>query len=212
MKDSELSAAKGCPRCGSTAFTGVKPVKGAVLTADRQCKECGTRYLTIPAPISDAVQAAMYASGAVLILGGLLAAGLRFAATVESGASLPTYQMYGVIFSFIVGFNLFRMPRQVQEQRKKRSHDYRASAPPDAPPPVELSRPPDAPSISILFGVLSLAAPLVSAMLTVVVFGPAAIVAGVVAVMQGHTKGLIGCLLGATGLTIWGLVFVFMFL
>src|SRR5262245_34150939 len=52
-------AGEGCPRCGSTAFTGVKPVKGTVLTADRQCKACGTRYLTIPASMSGAMQSAV---------------------------------------------------------------------------------------------------------------------------------------------------------
>jgi hypothetical protein len=204
-------AAEGCPRCGSTAFTRVKPAKGTVLTADRQCQACGTHYLTIPAPMSEAERAAVYTSGVVLILGGVLAAVLQLAAMQGPGLPRPTFQLYGVIFSFIVGAGMFRLPHELQEQREKRWQDYKASAPADAPPPVEVSRPPDAVSISILFGTLSLAAPLVSALLTVVVFGPAALVSGAVAMMRGHAKGLIGFLLGAAGLTVWGLVFVFIF-
>jgi len=208
MKDVDLSVAEGCPRCGSTAFTSVKPVKGTVLTVDRQCKACGTGYLTIPAPVPGTMRAAMYASGVVLILGGVLVVVLQLAATQEPGGLRPTFP-YGVIFSFLVGFGAFRMPHQIQQQREKRLQDYKASAPPDAPPPVEISQPPEAVSISILFGTLSLVAPLVSALLTVVVFGPAALVSGGVAVMQGHAKGLIGILLGAAGLIVWGLVFFF---
>ena len=108
-----------------------------------------------------------------------------------------------------MGFSLFRMAHQSQEQREKQRQEFEASAPADAPPPVEISRPPDAVAISILFGMLSLTAPLFSALLTVVVFGPAALVSGAVALTQGHAKGLIGFLLGAAGLTVWGLVFVF---
>jgi hypothetical protein len=205
-------AGNGCPCCGSTAFTQMKPVKGALVTADRQCKTCGAGYLTIPAPVSGTLQAAMYTCGAVLILGGLLAAGLQLAATQGPGPLRPTFHLYGVIFSLMVGFNMFRLPHQIQEHREKRWQDYKASAPPDAPPPVELSRAPDAVSLSILFGTLSLAAPLFSSLLTVVVFGPAALVSGAVAVAQGHAKGVVGLLLGAAGLTVWGLVFVFMIL
>jgi hypothetical protein len=203
-------AGEGCPCCGSTAFTRVKPVKGTALTADRQCKACGTRYLTIRAPVSGAMQAAMYSSGVVLILGGVLAAVLQLAAIQGPGGPRLPFQLYGIIFSFMLAFRLFRQPHQVQEQREMRWQDYKASAPPDAPPPVGLSSPPDAVSISILFGGLSLMAPLISSLLTVVVFGPAALISGAVAMTAGHTKGLLGFFLGVAGLTVWGLVLFFL--
>jgi hypothetical protein len=63
-------------------------------------------------------------------------------------------------------------------------------------------------ALSGWFGILSLTAPLVSLLLLVVVFGPAAVVCGVVALLQGHLKGLIGMALGVAGLIVWGLVFV----
>lgn len=204
------SAGGGCPHCGASEFTRVKPIKGAVVTIDRQCKACGTCYLTIPAPVSGAVQAAMFTSGLVVILGGILAVVLQLAAMPEEGLPRTTsFQWYGVIFSFVAGFGMIRTPNKLQQQREKRWQDYKAAAPPNSPPPVEISRQPDAVFISILFGAMSLAAPLVSALLTVVVFGPAAIVCGAVALLQGHVKGLIGFLLGAAGLIIWGLAFFF---
>jgi uncharacterized membrane protein HdeD (DUF308 family) len=180
--------------------------RGAVLTSDRQCKACGTRYLTVPAPISGAVQAAMYVSGVVLILGGVLAAVLQLA------ASFPLYRVFlCVIFSVPMGVKELGLPAQIQQEREKRLKQYQASAPPGAPPLVEIPRPPDMVLVSGQFGILALVAPLVSSLLTVVVFGPAAVVCGAVALSQGHLKGLIGFLLGAAGLIVWGLVFVYFF-
>jgi DNA-directed RNA polymerase subunit RPC12/RpoP len=204
-------AGQGCPRCGATAFTRLKPVKGTALTADRKCQACGTRYLTIPASMSGAMQAAVYTSGVVLILAGVLAAVLWLAGMEGPGVPRPTFQLYGVLFSFMMAFNMFSWPQQDQQQREKRWQDYKASAPADAPPPVEMSRSPDAVSISILFGALALTAPLISTLLTVLVFGPAAIVCGVIALAQGHLKGLIGMVLGVVGLIVWLLVFGYFF-
>src|SRR6516164_4326514 len=123
MKDFEPSAGRGCPRCGSTEFTKVKPVQGTVLTADRKCTVCGTLYLTIPAPISGAVQAAMYTSGVLLGLGGVLVVVLQLAATTEPTVPRPTFHLYGIIFSFMAALFMFRMPQKVQQQREKRLQD-----------------------------------------------------------------------------------------
>ena len=62
-------------------------------------------------------------------------------------------------------------------------------------------------SLSLLFGTLSLAAPLVSSLLVVVAFGPAAVVCGLAAIAQGHLKGLIGLALGVVSMTVCGLIF-----
>jgi hypothetical protein len=212
MTDERLTPERGlarCPNCGSSEFSIVKPVQGTVLTADRECTACGTLYLTIKAPISGAVQAAMYSGGVVLGLGGVLAAMQQLAATTEPTVPRPTFHLYGIIFSFLAALFMFRMPQKIQQQREKRLKDYKDSAPLDAPPPIELPGQPDAVFISVLFGVLSLTAPLTSALLTVALFGPAALVSGAFAMMQGHAKGLIGFLLGVAGLIVWGLVFVF---
>jgi hypothetical protein len=63
-----------CPRCGSASFKRLKAQRGVAFKNDRQCKKCGTPYTTILAPMSITVQEAMYASGVLLILGGIVPA------------------------------------------------------------------------------------------------------------------------------------------
>jgi hypothetical protein len=99
----------------------------------------------------------------------------------------------------------------MRELREKRLKEYQASVGPDSPPPVELPRSPDVVVLSGLFGTLALVSPLVSSLLLVLLFGPLAIVFGVIALAQGHRKGLIGTVLGVVGLIVWELVFVFVF-
>jgi hypothetical protein len=43
----------------------------------------------------------------------------------------------------------------------------------------------------------------------VMLFGPAAVVCGIVALCQGHLKGLIGMVLGVVGLIVWEAVFFY---
>jgi hypothetical protein len=62
-----------------------------------------------------------------------------------------------------------------------------------------------------MFGTLALTSPLVSALLLVILFGPAALVCGVVALFQGHLKGLVGMVLAILGLIVWGAVFLYFF-
>jgi hypothetical protein len=201
-----------CPQCGSASFRQMKVKRGTALTNDRECKECGTPYTTIPAPMSNTVQTAMYVSGGVFLLAGALM-GLVSLAGMQGpmrGGS-PSVSLYGVVFSLLMGVNLLRTPQRIQQQREKRLKEYQASAPPGAPPPVEKPRPPDAVFLSTLFGTLSMLAPLISSLLMVAVFGPAAVVCGMVALSQGHLKGLIGIGLGVVSLIVWGLVFVYFF-
>jgi hypothetical protein len=205
--------AGACPRCGSASFKRVKAERGTALKNDRECKECGTPYTTIPAPMSSTVRAAMYASGALLILGGAVAVLVRLAEVqVPGGRGATSFPLYVVLFSVLLGYRVLSAPQQTQQLREKRLNEHQASAPPGAPPPVELPRLPDMVSLSMIFGALALTSPLVSLLLLVVVFGPAAVVCGVVALAQGHLKGLIGMALGVVGLIVWGLVFIHFFL
>ncbi len=110
-----------------------------------------------------------------------------------------------------MGVNLLHMPQQMQQRREKRLKEYQASTPPGAPPPVEIPRPPDAVFLSTLFGTLALVSPLISSLLMVVLFGPAAVVCGIVALAQGHLKGLFGMVLGVVGLIAWGSLFLYFF-
>jgi hypothetical protein len=205
-------AAGACPQCGSALFKQVKAKRGAALTHDRECKECGTRYLTIPAPLSGTVQAAMYVSGVLLILAAVLLTLIRLSATEGPGGRFsPSPSLTPALFSVMCGFMILSTPQRNRQEREKRLKDYHAFAPPGAPPPVEMPRPADMVALSGMFGALSLASPLVSSLLLVVVFGPAAVVCGVVALAQGHLKGLIGMGLGIVSLIVWGLVFIFVF-
>ena len=203
-----------CPRCGSASFTRLKMKQGTGLTNDRECKECGTPYPTIAAPMSSTVQTAMYVSGVVFLLGGVLM-GLVWLAAMQGAmrGGSPSVSPLGVFFSLLMGANLLRMPQQMQQRREKRLKEYQvlASVSPGATPPVEIPRPPDAVFLSTLFGTLSLLSPLISSLLMVVLFGPAAVVCGIVALAQGHLKGLIGLLLGVVSTIVWGLVFVYFF-
>src|SRR5262249_19889928 len=129
-----------------------------------------------------------------------------------AGMGSGSFRLYGVMFSVMAGISLLGMPQQTQELRKKRLKEYQASAPPDAPPPVELPRSPDVVVLSGLFGTLALVSPLISSLLLALAFGPLAIVFGAIALAQGHRKGLIGTILGVVGLIVWGLVSVFVFM
>jgi hypothetical protein len=205
-------APAACPQCGSAAFKRLKTQSATAFKNDRQCKQCGTGYATIPAPPSIIVRAAMYASGAALIGGGILVILVQLADTGgPGGMGLSCSPLYAVILSVLAGIRVISMPQQRLQLRAKRFRQYQASARPDTPPLVALPQPPDMVVLSVLFGALALASPLVSALLLVVLFGPAALICGVVALCQGHLKGLVGMALAVLGLLVWGAVFLFLF-
>jgi hypothetical protein len=205
----QRQAVAGCPRCGSASFKRLKAERGAKLTNDRECKECGLSYMTIPAPASVVVEVAMYAVGVVFILSGILAIGIRLAATQGPDGVRPAG--YAPVSGFVVtiagGIGILSTPSRLRQFREERLQRYRESAAPGAPPPVELPKPTDMVFLSIFLGAMALAAPLATSLLTVVAFGPAAVVCGVIALTQGHLKGLIGLVLGVVGLIVWGFVF-----
>jgi hypothetical protein len=202
-----------CPRCGSVAFKQVKAKQGILLKNDRKCKGCGNPYTTVPALLSSTVQAALYVSGALQILGVILP--LVLARLIDmpapGGRGLSSLPLWSIFISLLVGYRMLSAPWQTQQLREKRLKEYRTSAPPDTPPPVEIPRPPDMVFLSVLFGLQALTSPLVASLLLVVLFGPPAVVCGVVALCQGHLKGLIGMGLGAAGLTVWGALFFYLF-
>ena len=201
-----------CPRCGSAAFKRLKAQQGTALKNDRECKECGTPYMTIPAAISITARTAMYMSGALLILGGILVVLVRLTDVQgPGGIGVSSVPLYAVFFSVFMGFSVINLPQQTHQLREKRLKEYQASALPDTPPLVEMPQPPDMVSLSLMFGILALTSPLVSALLLVILFGPAALVCGVVALCQGHLKGLVGMGLGILGLIVWGAVFLYFF-
>jgi hypothetical protein len=111
----------------------------------------------------------------------------------------------------LLGFRMLTTPRRTEELREKRLEDYQTFAPPGALPTLEIPRPPDMVFLSGMFGILSLTSPLVSSLLLAMLFGPAALVCGVVALCQGHLKGLIGVVLGVAGLIVWGAVSLYVF-
>jgi uncharacterized protein (DUF983 family) len=201
-----------CPVCGSAAFKRLKAKKGAAPKHDRECKECGTSYTVITAQMSPAVQTAMYVSGALLILGGILAVVVRLGDVPgPGGIGISSFPLYAVVFSVMLGFRIITMPEQTSQLREKCLREYLASARPDSPPLVEMPQPPDMVALSVMFGGLALFSPLVSALLLVILFGPAAVVFGVGALCQGHRKGLVGLVLGVLGLSVWGALFLHFF-
>jgi hypothetical protein len=191
----------------------VKEKRGTVLLKDdRVCKACGNPYTTIPAPMSITARTGMYVSGVLLILGGIGPLLVRLAdVPAPGGIGAPSFPLYVVFFSIAAGWKVLSWPHQTKELREKRLKEHQASALPDAPPPVELPQPPDMVFLSLMFGLLALLSPLFSSLLLAVAFGPLAIVCGVVALCQGHFKGLIGMVLGVAGLFVWGAVFFYFF-
>jgi hypothetical protein len=166
--------------------------------------------------MSITARTAMYISGALLILMGLmgiLAVLVRLSVQGPGGIAVLQSSLYAVFLPVLVGFtgfSLIRMPQRTDQLREQRLEEYQASALPDSPPPVEMPQPPDMVFLSVMFGILALASPFLS-LLLVIPFGPAALVCGIVALCQGHLKGLIGLALGVAGLILWGAVFLYIF-
>jgi hypothetical protein len=162
--------------------------------------------------MSITVRMAMYMSGALLILGGILAVLVRLTDMQgPGGMGVSSFPVYAVVFSVLVGFRLISMPQQRHQLREERLEEYPASAPPDAPPPVEMPELPDMVFLSVIFGILALTSPCFSALLLVIFFGPAALVCGVIALLRGHLTGLVGIALAILSLIVWGAVFLYFF-
>jgi hypothetical protein len=156
--------------------------------------------ITIPAPISSNVALAMRISGIVCL--GAAAIG---AFAVLGGLSVGGF--WGAAYlPGLIGVSLLSMPGTLNKQRAKLL-DKRAAAFEKGDPTYFIEKPsdPDPVRMSLLFGFLAL--------VTVpILFGPAAVVTGAIALNQGHWKALIGVVLGVVGLAVWGVLFYFLIL
>jgi hypothetical protein len=119
------------------------------------------------------------------------------------GVAAVRVLLYGVAFynlylPLCIGFGLFGMPTGMSKQRTKLL-EKRAAARETGDATVYVERPavPDLAFMSGLFGVLALFA-------VPIVFGPAAVITGILAATLGHWKALIGAVLGVLGIAIWG--------
>jgi hypothetical protein len=160
--------------------------------------------ITIPAPISRNLALAMRISG-IVCLG---TAALGVVALLEGG--LPVSGLSGfcsaAFLPGLIGVSLLSMPDKLNKQRAKLL-DKRAAAFEKGDPTYFIEKPsdPDLVRMSLLFGILTL--------VTVpILFGPAAVVTGIIALNQGHWKALIGVVLGVVGFAVWGVVFYYLVL
>jgi hypothetical protein len=151
------------------------------------------KTITIPAPVFSNLALVMRISGGVCL--GMAAVGVCFACLRNGGFS----SIYGAaLFSALIGGLLLNRPSTLHEQRaillKKREVALEKG---DPTVHVEVSSDPDIVQMSLLFGFLAL--------FTVpIIFGPAAVVTGIIAANQGHRTALLGIVIGVHGLAVWG--------
>jgi hypothetical protein len=160
------------------------------------------KTLTIPAPVSNNVALAMRLSG-VVCLGTAAVGVIALMGGLVSGLSGI---QCSVIMPIMFGAGLLAMPGRVNEQRAKLL-DKRAADLEKGDPTIYVEKPPDPDlvRISLLFGILAI-------VMVPMLFGPLAVVTGVVALVQGHRKAMIGAVLGVLGLAVWGALFYFLVL
>lgn len=104
----------------------------------------------------------------------------------------------------VIGLMLLTyLPGQQDSLRAKLLAEREAAAPEVRSEYQEASAEPDIVRISILTGFLSLLS-------IAFLFGPAAVISGGMAALQGHTKGLWGVLLGIVGIGGWIAILVFL--
>jgi hypothetical protein len=154
---------------------------------------------TIPAPESPTMMQARMICGIVCVLGGVLCL-LALLVVSASAGRMDLRLLAAMAIHFTNGVMLFSTS-PVAQLREKRLAE-RAAAPAEkkeeyveVPPRIS-----DIAQISLLTGILSWVS-------VPVVFGPAAIVSGVLAVSRGHLSGLVGMILGLVGVVGWAVVF-----
>jgi hypothetical protein len=101
-----------------------------------------------------------------------------------------------------LGFGITLFSTSPVAQLREKMLAERDAAPPEKQEEYVEGQPriSDSAHISLMTGMLSF-------MAVPVVFGPAAIVSGVMAVSQGHRSGLVGMMLGLVGVVGWTVVF-----
>jgi len=154
---------------------------------------------TIPAPESPTTMQARKICGIVCILGGVLC--LFALLAVVGSAGRMDVSLLGAAASHMTFAVMLFSTSPVAQIREKRLAERDAAPAEEKEEYVEVPpRIADIAQISLLTGILSFVA-------VPVVFGPAAIVSGGMAVSQGHRSGLIGMILGLVGVVGWAVVF-----
>jgi hypothetical protein len=147
----------------------------------------------IPAPLSPRFVAAVYVSGALAGLG----AGLALLGQLSLQSPLLGGYGHFSIAVFTQGFaafTLLTLPSQVNNRRRELLARREAG---DASVTfVEMAPRSESVWLGVLFGMLGVVS-------FTVLFAPAAIVAGVVALANRHLGGLIGLGLGVGGVSLW---------
>jgi hypothetical protein len=137
--------------------------------------------------------------GIVCILGGVLGL-FAFLAVSASAGRMDLSLLVVTAIHFTNGIMLFSTS-PVAKIREKRLAERDAAPAEKKEEYVEVPpRISDIAHISLLTGILSWVS-------VPVVFGPAAVVSGVMAVSRGHRSGLIGMILGLVGVVGWAVVF-----
>jgi hypothetical protein len=153
-----------------------------------------SKTITIPAPISTNLAIVMWISGILCILG----TPLVLLSALSMGSLSGLY--CSLFLPVMIGVRLIGMPTSINNNRaallKKREAAVAAG---DSTLYVEKPSDPDVVRMSVLFGVLAVVN-------MPILFGPAAVIAGGVGLVQGHPKSLIGIGLGTGGLLVWGAV------
>jgi hypothetical protein len=178
----------------------------------------------LPRTVSPALATTAYVSGAMCLLG----AGLAVLACVQAPprgspfdrplANFPTFQ---VVTQVMAGIALLRMPGLLNAQRKKlweekETADASGEELKPSDPALLDAAIPDFAWLLLIFGMLSVL-PAVSLYLgggyvigsiPLVLFCPAAIVTGIVAISRGERGGIAGILFGVAGIALWVWVLV----
>jgi hypothetical protein len=105
---------------------------------------------------------------------------------------------------FILGVMMFAAPTTLEKQRTKLLAEREAAPAETKSEYEEATAPPDIVLIGMLTGILSLFA-------VPFVFGPAAILLGVIATARGHLKGVVAVVLGIIGIAAWIAILMWLF-
>jgi hypothetical protein len=158
------------------------------------------KTITIPAPVSDNLALAMRVSGLVC-----LGTAAVSAFAVLSGLAVGGF--WGVVYlPGMIGVGLLSMPGTLNNKRAKLL-DQRADAAEKGELTcfIEKASDPDPVRMSLLFGLLAVVT-------FPILFGPAAVVTGIIALNQGHGRALFGVVMGVVGLAVWSVLVYYLVL
>jgi hypothetical protein len=149
----------------------------------------------IPAPLSGAVRIAAHLCGVICLLGACWSVWVLTDPKV--GVSCVGVQ---VTMQIVVAIVVFALPTNLEKQRTQLLAEREAAPAEGKLEYEEAPAPPDLVFIGVMTGILSLWA-------VPVVFGPVAIICGLIATALGHLKGLVAIALGIFSGGIWLAIF-----